>query len=160
MHETGVSLIELCVALVVAAVLASLAAPTFHVARRTAAVRAASYDLMGDLQQTRGSAILEGRPAMVCLATGGGCAASPAAGWRAFLDAPGAERLIAERALAPGLELRGSRARLAFRPGALSADAATLTICDTQGVAAPRAIVISRAGRPRFGKAAGGDCRA
>ena len=149
---TGVTLVELCFALLVAAMLAGLAAPAFRSALRAAAVRSAAYELMADLQQARGSAILEGRSAVLCLAGTEGCDGppAPAGGWRAFIDSAGRPRLLAERYLPEGLAIFASRARLRFRPDALAAEAGTLTICDARGVAAPRAIVISRNGRPRF----------
>jgi type IV fimbrial biogenesis protein FimT len=156
----GISLVELCFALFVAAALAGLAAPSFRASLRAAAVRAAAYDLMGDLQQTRGSAILEGRSAVLCLTNPAGiCGGSPGSGWRAFPTAD-PSRPLAERLLADGLVVRGSRARLAFWPGALAADTGTLTICDTRGITAPRAIVISRSGRPRFTVPAAEACEA
>jgi type IV fimbrial biogenesis protein FimT len=160
---TGVTLIELCFALMVAAVLASLAAPGFRTALRTTAVRSAAYDLMSDLQQTRGSAILEGRPAVLCIAGAQGCEGSNAtgrSGWRAFIDVAGDARPLVERYLPEGLAIRASRTRLTFRPDALSADTGTLTICDARGIARPRAIVISRNGRPRFAAPADEACRA
>ncbi len=159
-RTSGLTLIELCVALAVAAVLAGLAAPGFRTALRTSAVRSAVYDLMGDLQQTRGSAVLEGRSAVLCLAGAAGCGTSPATGWQAFVQLNGKSRPLVERTLSEGLEIRASRTRLTFWPNALAAEAGTLTICDTRGIARPRAIVISRNGRSRFGSPVDEDCRA
>lgn len=158
-HISGVTLIELCVALTVVAVLTTLAAPGFRTALRTSAMRSAAYDLMGDLQQTRGLAILEGRSAVLCVAGAAGCGTSPAAGWLAFVELAGISRPVANRVLPEGLEIRASRARVTFRPNALAADAGTLTICDRTGIARPRSIVISRTGRPRFGTPATEECR-
>jgi hypothetical protein len=56
--------------------------------------------------------------------------------------------------------VRGSRARIRFSERALAASAATLTICDAQGVAAPRAIVVSQNARARIAVASAADCRA
>ena len=52
--------------------------------------------------------------------------------------------------LPAGIVLRATRNRLDFWPDALAASTSTLTICDTQGIAPPRAIVISQAGRVRL----------
>jgi hypothetical protein len=46
-----------------------------------------------------------------------------------------------------------------FSERAYAASAATLTICDAQGVAAPRAIVISQNARARLTAASAADCR-
>ena len=171
-RNRGVTLIELCFALAVVAVLASLAAPGFRSALRESAVRSAAYDLMAGLQQTRGSSILEGRAGVLCLTDAAGfCRASPAGAWRAYLvpsaipggisatDAGTRALPLAERALPAGVELRANRPRLTFWPTALAADTGTLTICDSAGVARPRAIVISHNGRARMAPAAAEACR-
>ncbi len=55
--------------------------------------------------------------------------------------------------------LRASRNRLDFWPYALAASTSTLTICDAQGIAPPRAIVISQTGRVRLEDAARAELR-
>jgi len=160
MRTRGFTLLELCVGLALVALLASLAAPSFRRALRSAAVRTATYELLGDLQQTRGMAIVESRPGVLCLADAAGCRAAgdPAPAWRLFLEPDGDRALT--RALPAGITVRGTRARVRFSERALAASAATLTICDAQGVAAPRAIVISQNARARLAAASDADCRA
>ena len=51
--------------------------------------------------------------------------------------------------------VRSSRSPLWFSPDALGASTGTLTICDEQGVAPPRAIVLSLSGRARLESRAG-----
>jgi len=163
MTTRGFTLLELCVGMALVAVLAAMAAPSFRTSLRSAAVRTATFELMGGLQRTRGLAVVESRPGVLCLADAGGACLSPgdpAVAWRIFLDTGGGGRGIATRALPAGVTVRGSRARVRFSPRALAASAATLTICDTQGVAAPRAIVISQNARARLATASEADCRA
>ena len=62
--------------------------------------------------------------------------------------------------LPAGVVLRLSRPRLEFWPDAMAASTNTLTICDGQGIAPPRAIVISQTGRVRLADAAAGSCDA
>jgi type IV fimbrial biogenesis protein FimT len=163
METRGFTLLELCVGLALVAVLATLAFPSFRTSLRSAAVRTATYELLGGLQQTRGMAIVESRPGVLCLAdTAGNCRASgdAAPAWRLYLETESGVRTDVIRSLPAGVTLRGTRARVRFSARALAASAATLTICDAQGVAAPRAIVISQNARARLAAATTADCRA
>jgi type IV fimbrial biogenesis protein FimT len=159
----GFSLLELCVGLALVAVLAALAVPSFRIGLRTAAVRTAAWELMTGLQQTRGTAIVESRPGVLCLAdVAGNCrdSTSPATAWRAFVEIGTGTRTVATRSLPAGVTLRGNRARVYFSARSLAASTATLTICDAHGVAAPRAIVVSQNARARFAIASPDACRA
>jgi len=161
MKTRGFTLLELCAGLGLVALLAGLAVPSFRSSLRAAAVRSATWELMAGLQQTRGSAIVESRPGVLCLAdAAGNCRASgdPAPAWRVYLEMPTGIRTLAARTLPAGITVRGTRARVRFSERALAASAATLTICDAQGVAAPRAIVISQNARARPGDANAADC--
>jgi type IV fimbrial biogenesis protein FimT len=149
----GVTLLELCVALAVVAVLAGLAAPGFQGSLRASAVRTASYALMAGIQHTRASAIVEARPGVLCGSDAAGrclSGAAPAYAWRAFLEAGGQSRELAAHVLPAGIALRSSRTSVRFWPNSFAASTATLTICDELGVARPRAIVVSQGGRARF----------
>jgi len=164
MENRGFTLLELCVGLGLVALLASLAVPSFRSSLRTAAVRTATFELLSGLQQTRGAAVLESRPGVLCLADAAGncrAAGDPAPAWRAFLELDAAgTRTLAVRALPAGVTVSGTRSRVRFSERALAASTATLTICDAQGVAAPRAIVISQSARARLATASAADCRA
>lgn len=157
----GFTLLELCVGLALVALLAGMAAPSFRHGLRNAAVRAAAHELMTGLQQARATAILESRPGVLCLAdAAGNCRDSASASsWSAFLEFDGATRPIAARTLPAGLTLRSTRSRIRFSARALASSTATLTICDAQGVAAPRAIVLSQNARARFAVASEAACR-
>jgi Tfp pilus assembly protein FimT len=126
------------------------------------AVRAATYELLAGLQQTRGSAIVESHPGLLCPSdSAGNClpAATAAAFWRWSIEAPGQPAEFEARALPEGVMARSSRSPIRFSPNALSASNATLTICDLQGIAPPRAIVINVSGRARISAAADSTCR-
>jgi prepilin-type N-terminal cleavage/methylation domain-containing protein len=163
MKSRGFTLLELCVGMGLVAVLATLALPSFRSSLRASAIRTATWELMAGLNLTRGTAIVESHPGVLCLAdVAGDCRPSgePAPAWRAFLDAEGAGRTLALRTLPAGITVRGTRARVRFSERALAASAATLTICDAQGIAAPRAIVISLNSRARLVAANAADCHA
>jgi type IV fimbrial biogenesis protein FimT len=159
----GVTLVELLFGLAIAAILTGLVLPSMRSALRAASVRTATFELLAGLQQTRASSIAAARPGVLCLADGAGnCLgnAGTAGAWRAFLEAEGGQLPLAARELPSGVLLKASRSRLAFWPDSLSASTATLTICDTQGIARPRAIVMSQGGRLRLGESPDGTCGA
>jgi len=158
----GVTLIEMAFGLAIVGILASLAVPGFRQSLRASAVRAATYELLAGLQQARGNSIVESQPGMLCPSdSAGNClpAATASAFWRWSVDAPGQAPELGVRALPEGVVARSSRSPIRFSPNAVSASNATLTICDLQAIAPPRAIVISVSGRARTSAAAEAACR-
>lgn len=158
----GITLIELCFGLAIVAMLAGMAAPGFHSSLRAAAVRSATFELLAGLQQTRGNAILESRPANLCPSdAAGNClsAYTPSSYWRASVETDTDRPPPVSHALPAGVVVRASRSPLRFWPDALRASTGTLTICDSHGIAPPRAIVLSLSGRARLTTAASSACR-
>jgi type IV fimbrial biogenesis protein FimT len=157
----GVTLVELCFGLAVVAILVGLATPQFRAQLRANAVRSAVFELLGGVQQARASSIIEARRGVLCLSEPGeSCLPDGAqgSGWQAFLEVDGRPALIAAQSLPAGVVVRASRARLTFWPDSLAASTGTLTICDAQRIARPRAIVISQGGRARVTAAAESAC--
>jgi type IV fimbrial biogenesis protein FimT len=157
----GVTLIELMFSMGLIALLAGLAAPGFRSGLRAAAVRSATFELALGLQQIRASSIIEARTGLLCLSdSSGNClsAGSEAAGWRSFIEEGSTRREIGGQSLPSGVVLRATRSPIRFFSSSLGASAGTLTICDAQGVARPRAIVISAVGRARADAADPGAC--
>ncbi len=154
----GITLVELCFGMAILALVAGLAAPGFLATLRASAMRAATFELMAGLQQVRANAILESRPGSLCPGDEAGClpASRPASAWRAFLDdSPDAP---VSHPLPRGVQVRATRSPIRFWPDAHAASAGTLTICDTHGIAAPRAIVVSALGRARVADAPRDSC--
>ena len=159
----GVTLFELCFGLAIVAILTGLTVPSMRGALRAGAVRSATLELLAGVQQTRASSIVEARPGTLCLSdAAGNCLRGngPASSWQAFLQDGDQRRPLAARALPAGVELRASRPRLEFWPDPFAASTITLTICDTQGVTSPRAIVVSQTGRVRLSTATEEGCAA
>lgn len=157
----GVTLIEVLFTLGLLALLAGLAAPGFRASLRASAVRSATFELAVGLQQIRADSILESRPALLCPTdSSGNCLApgSDGAGWRAFLEVGAIRRDLGGRSLPAGVVLRATRSPVRFWPASFAASAGTLTICDAQGIAPPRAIVISATGRARLDPGSPEDC--
>jgi type IV fimbrial biogenesis protein FimT len=152
----GVTLIELMFTLGLLALLAGLAVPGFRASLRAAAVRSATLELMAGLQQARASSILAALPGLLCPTdSGGGCLPVASAGttWRSYLEDGAGQRDLASQALPRGVVVRANRSPIRFWPGSFAASAGTLTICDEQQVAVPRAIIISQGGRARLAAA-------
>ena len=173
----GVTLIELCFGLSIVAMLVGMAAPGFRGSLRAAAVRSATVELLAGLQQTRANAILLARPADLCPSDAAGhCLApyTPSSYWHTSLQpdislsdsrpadsgpfGSGHEPPV-RHDLPAGVVVRASRSPLRFWADAQSASTGTLTICDTHGIAAPRAIVLSLSGRPRLADATAEKCQ-
>lgn len=159
-HAPGFTLVELLFATSLLALLAGLAVPGLRSSLRASAVRAAAFELAAGLQQTRATSILESRPALLCLTdSSGNCIGTgPAAGWRTFLEVGAARVDLGGQALPRGVVLRATRSPIHFWPSSFAASTGTLTICDGQRVAAPRAIVISATGRARMSAASAEAC--
>jgi type IV fimbrial biogenesis protein FimT len=159
--QRGVTLLELCFGLAIAAVVVGLSAPGFQSTLRAAAVRSATFELLAGLQQTRGDAIVEARALSLCPSdASGNCVAAgvPAGYWRVSSDATRAPD--AGHALPAGVVVRATRSPLWFSADALGASNGTLTICDQRRVASPRSIVLSVTGRARLEAAPVDGCDA
>lgn len=158
-YRRGVTLVELCFGLTIAAVIVGMAAPGFQSTLRAAAVRSATFDLLAGLQQARGNAILESRAFSLCPSDGSGNCVSagvPARYWHVSADSERA--LDAGHFLPAGVVVRATRSPLRFSADAFGAGNGTLTICDQRHVASPRAIVLSVTGRARLEVAPAEDC--
>ncbi len=157
----GVTLIEMLFGMAIVAILAGLAAPGFQQSLRASAVRAATFDLLAGLQQTRGTSIVVAAPGMLCPSdSAGNClpAETAASHWRWSVESAGRAIPAEPQALPAGVIARASRSPVRFWPNSVSASTATLTICDLRRVAAPRAIVVNVAGRARVTAAADSAC--
>ncbi|HET7809069.1 MAG TPA: GspH/FimT family pseudopilin [Steroidobacteraceae bacterium] len=157
----GHTLIELCLGVTLIAVLAGLAVPGFRAALRGAAVRSAAFELAAGLRQARAASILESRTAVFCLSDAAGkCLAGvdSSFAWAAYLEVDGHAEPVAAGALPRGVTLYASRTKLSFWPDTRAGSTGTLTICDSQGVAPPRAIVLSQVGRLRFADGSAAAC--
>ena len=161
-HQAGVTLIELLLALLIIALLASLAIPSFHEfildARRTAHVNA----LLHTLHAARSAAILRNQPTVVCKsADQHRCtptAVSWSDGWIVFANQdhdsppvvdPG-EGILLVQPRVESATIQSSRSAVTYWPFALAGTTATFVFCDERGARGARAIIVSQTGRPRI----------
>ncbi len=88
--NVGVSLVELLVVLVLAAILLGAAAPAYHRLMRQQQLRVATNDLVAAVNLTRSHAIARGGPVMLAPLEAGGT--DWAKGWAVFVDDNGNRR--------------------------------------------------------------------
>lgn len=165
--QDGVSWVEVLITLLVAAVLAALAAPSFTRVRANAASLAASQALLGALHLARSQALLRSLPTVLCLsADGRRCLVDArrfeARGWLVFVDRvrrrvgsgppqlDAGDELVRRYATAQPLQLHGSRAAVTYWPHSRAGTTATITVCTPRALAPVRAVVVSQSGRPRL----------
>jgi Tfp pilus assembly protein FimT len=144
------------VVLAVAAILATLAAPSLARMKRAASLSTATNQLLWALHFARSSAILESVPVTLCLSSDGeSCVASAAAagaGWLVFYQSGGpAAPFLHTFTLPTDVTVHGTRAAVTFWPVARAGTTSTFDLCGVGGHAPPhgRAIVVSQTGRPR-----------
>lgn len=162
--QRGISLVELVMALTVAAVALSASLPLFTDLRAGMQLRASLNHWMSALAQARISAVERGRPVVACPAAGERCEATLFwhNGWILFEDTDqDGQRGNDEPLLLstpPSSEVRigssSGRQRILYRPdGSSEGSNVTLTFCDRRGADKARTIVLSNAGRARSGSA-------
>jgi type IV fimbrial biogenesis protein FimT len=169
----GLSWAELLAVLSIVALLAVLATPSFTRLRANAASMSAAQTLFGALHHARSQALLHGLPAVLCLSADGrrclrDARRGQARGWLVFVDRvqqraasgppqfdPG-DILVSRFDAATPLQLHGSRPAVTYWPVSRAGTTATFTICAPQGLAAPRAVIVSQSGRPRLRHGASG----
>jgi len=168
MPSRGYTLLELLVALAVAAVALGLGLPSFERLRldmqRTAAVNA----FVGAVQLARSEAAKRARPVVLCKTIDfehcGGDEIRYDQGFMVFVnedDARPPRRAPEEpllRAYRPAAHLRISANRqiFEFRPFRVRSTNGTVTFCDRRGDAEARAVIVSYTGRPRIADAGPG----
>jgi type IV fimbrial biogenesis protein FimT len=159
--QAGFTAVELAVALVIVALLASLAVPGFAGLRRSADMSSAANELVWALHLARSSARLQAQPTALCLTRDEKtCVPTPdvaGAGWLVFHPAGQAVAtqtgvtgpLLHSFRLPKGVTVTGTRPTVTFWPVSRAGSTGTFDLCDFENRAPGRSIVVSQTGRPR-----------
>jgi type IV fimbrial biogenesis protein FimT len=140
------------VALLILALLAGLALPSFRSLRANALLGAAANQLLLDLSLARSLALTRGTTTLLCLTDAASrclqVAGAGAAGYRLQLAGPPLE-ILHSQTLAAGLQLRATRPALTYYPWPRAGTTQTYTLCDPQADVPLRQVVVSQTGRAR-----------
>ncbi len=159
-RQRGLTAFELVVALGICALLATLAVPGFAGLRRSAGLSAAANELIWALHLARSSAALRGLPVTVCLTRDEHtCVPGPdvvGLGWLVFqpesqaVAQPGSPAVVLHSFhLPPDVTVSATRPAVTFWPVTRAGSTSTFELCDVEGRAPGRSIVVSQTGRPR-----------
>lgn len=158
----GWTLPGLLVALAVAAIVASLAIPSFRdvawQARRTAAIN----EFVRGLHLARSESIKRARQVTLCpvdpLGQCTGRTGAWADGWMVFVDLPGGatlrrdpgEPVLLRVPASPGARIASNRASYVLRPFGQRATNGSVSVCDPSGIFPGATVIVSYTGRPRI----------
>ncbi len=178
MKQSGVTLLELMVVLVIAGILLAIGIPAFSSLAHTSRLSSFTNELISSLHLARSEAIKRNSRSVMCKSDGGiSCAASGGwhQGWLVFHDAnnnaeldAGETVILTRQALPAGFSLTGNTpvARyISYAPtgktklisGGLQMG--TLTLCNESGSpGSAREVIISSTGRPRTAKIVLASC--
>jgi type IV fimbrial biogenesis protein FimT len=131
-YAGGLTMIELMVALVVLAILVTIAVPSFRNASLGSRLSASANDLLASVQLARSEAIKRNQTITICASSDGAtCAAS--GGWEQGWIIVDAAAVVIQRqqGLPDGylVSQSGGTSALSFQPIGIGATAATFTIC-------------------------------
>ncbi len=172
MKQSGITLIELLITIVVLAIGVTLAIPSFNSLTRNNQITTASNNLVRALQLARSEAVKRSAPVTVCRSTDqASCAATGTAwqsGWIVFVedtrtagntfgkvDASETANIIgAQEALSSVLQLTASATSFTFNPSGRPAASGSVKVCDDRQGANGNTISLNATGRVRLEKGA------
>jgi len=152
-----VSLVELLLAMSIAAILLTLGLPALARLRADWAVRGAAGQLLAGLQLARRSALTTGQSVTLCPSADGLRCGFPSRQWILFANTAGGsdarhetgEAVLRRWTLDPAVTVSGTRGYAAYQPQTSAAATLTWIFCHRADARARRALVVSQTGRPR-----------
>lgn len=156
----GFTLIELMVTIAVAAILISLAVPSFTDATLAGKLSASANDLVAGVALGRSEAIKRNAVVSMCVSSNGSSCAS-SGGWEQGWVILAGATVIQKHAAAPtGFKVTSTAAKIDFQPSGVGNTQASLTVCratPTVG-AQERVVEVSATGRAYVSKTTAGSC--
>lgn len=165
--HNGFTVIELMITLLVAAILAAIAAPSFSDIIKNNRLTTQINELQASLGITRSEAITRNVSITMCRSSNGtGCSGNWQNGWIAFIDSNfdgnvgGEEVLRVHGRLSVNNTLAFTQAtnRVTYAPdGVVRSGPGTFKLCDDRGANSAKAVIVNITGRPRLALDGNGD---
>ncbi|WP_218573173.1 GspH/FimT family pseudopilin [Pseudomonas sp. L-22-4S-12] len=155
----GFTLVELMVALVVAAILLAVAVPAFDNFVVSSRLRTVANSLSASVQLAKSEAMKRNAAVTLCKsANGTSCVTS--GGWeQGWIVLSGSTVLRRQQALPSGYQVSSSTNALSFRPSGMGSTQATLTACRASPLGREeRVVTVSATGRAMVEKTTVGSC--
>lgn len=160
-RQSGFTLIELMVTLVLGAIILTIAVPSFRTFVQDTQLTTTVNEMVTDINLTRSEGVKNGAGATLCKRNGGGtaCDSSAAwdAGWIVFADTDrdgvvdaGETLLRVHEPLLAELDVTFTPNRITYDSrGAASGFSGTIVVCDARGAGDARGLILSNTGRLR-----------
>lgn len=157
----GFTLLELMVTIAVAAVLLSLAVPSFSDATLSGKLAASANDLVAGVAVGRSEAIKRNSVARMCVSTNGTSCGS--GGWEQgwIIIIPSDSTVVQKHAAAPGgFKVTSSVTQIDFQPSGVGSTQASITVCRATPTVGSqeRVVQVDATGRAYVSKTATGSC--
>lgn len=155
----GFTLVELLVTIAVAAILLSLAMPSFSDATLSGKLAASANDLVAGVTLGRSEAIKRNAVASMCVSSNGTSCGS--GGWEQGWIVIAGGNVIQKHAAAPtGFKASSSVTKIDFQPSGVGSTQATITVCRATPTAGSqeRVVQVDATGRAYISRTATGNC--
>jgi len=154
----GLSLVEMLVAMGIAATLLTLGVPSLSRLRADWTVRGAAAQILAGLQLARRTALTMGQSVTLCPTIDGRRCGFPSRDWMLFANVDGGsdsrreagEAVLRQWRLDPAVNVSGTRGYAAFQPQTSAAATLAFVFCHSAQPQAGRGLVVSQTGRPRI----------